>query len=107
MSSALKANDLDAWAAADERYHRLLIELAGNRLMMQTIQSLWDRAHRARMFTLRLRPIPENSTKEHVAIVNAIRAADAPLAAELYRKHRERGSRELLALLERAQISLL
>ena len=107
MSSALKANDLDAWAEADERYHRMLIALAGNRLMMQTIQSLWDLAHRARMVTLRLRPIPKNSTKEHVAIVNAIRAADAPLAASLYRKHRERASRELLALLKRAQISLL
>lgn len=107
MSSALAANDLDAWAEADERYHRLLIALAGNRLMMQTIQSLWDRAHRARMVTLRLRPIPENSTKEHIAIVDAIRAGDETSAATLYRKHRERGSRELLALLEKAHINLL
>ncbi len=107
MAMALKADDLDAWAAADERYHRLLIALAGNRLMMDTVQALWDRAHRARMVTLRLRPIPENSTKEHIAIVDAIRAGDAPAAARLYRAHRERGSRELLALLEKARISAL
>lgn len=107
MAMALKADDLDAWAAADERYHRLLIALAGNRLMMDTVQALWDRAHRARMVTLRLRPIPENSTKEHIAIVDAIRAGDAEAAARLYRAHRERGSRELLALLEKARISAL
>jgi DNA-binding GntR family transcriptional regulator len=107
MSAALKANDLNAWAAADECYHRLLIALAGNRLMMQTVQSLWDRAHRARMVTLRLRPIPEHSTNEHIAIVNAIRAGDAQSAAQLYRKHRERGSRELLAILEKAQLNAL
>ena len=105
MGAALKAKDLDAWAAADERYHRLLIALAGNRLMMETVQALWDRAHRARMVTLRLRPIPENSTKEHTAIVDTIRAGDAGGAARLYRAHRERGSRELLALLEKAHIS--
>jgi DNA-binding GntR family transcriptional regulator len=107
MSAALKAQDLDAWAQADEQYHRLLIALAGNRLMMQTVQSLWDRAHRARMVTLRLRPIPEHSTQEHIAIVDAIRAGDGPSAALLYRKHRERGSRELLAILEKAQLNAL
>lgn len=107
MTAALKADDLDAWAEADERYHRLLIALAGNRLLADTVQGLWDRAHRARMVTLRLRPKPVNSTAEHNAIVDAIRAGDATTAARLYRAHRERGSSELLALLERARISAL
>ena len=107
MSAALKANDLDAWAAADERYHRLLIALAGNRLLADTVQGLWDRAHRARMVTLRLRPKPANSTAEHNAIVEAIRAGNAALAARLYRRHRERGSSELLAILEKARLGAL
>ena len=107
MSAALKANDLDAWAAADERYHRLLIALAGNRLLADTVQGLWDRAHRARMVTLRLRPKPANSTAEHNAIVEAIRAGNATLAARLYRRHRERGSSELLAILEKARLGAL
>ena len=107
MSAALKADDLDAWAVADERYHRLLIALAGNRLLADAVQGLWDRAHRARMVTLRLRPKPVNSTAEHNAIVVAIRAGDAATAARLYRGHRERGSSELLAILERARISAL
>ena len=66
MDKALKAEDLDAWAAADERFHAHLIELAGNRQLQATVMNYWDRAHRARMFTLRLRPKPVNSTKEHM-----------------------------------------
>ena len=107
MTAALRADDLDAWAQADERYHRLLIALAGNRLLADTVQGLWDRAHRARMVTLRLRPKPVNSTAEHNAIVDAIRAGDATAAARLYRGHRARGSSELLAILEKARISAL
>ena len=107
MSAALKADNLDAWAAADERYHRLLIALAGNRLLAESVQGLWDRAHRARMVTLRLRPKPHRSTVEHNAIVDAIRAGNASEAARLYRAHRERGSSELLAILEKARISAL
>ena len=107
MTAALKADDLDAWAEADERYHRLLIALAGNRLLAEAVQGLWDRAHRARMVTLRLRPKPMHSTAEHNAIVEAIRAGDAGRAARLYRAHRERGSSELLAILDRARINAL
>ena len=81
--------------------------MAGNRLLADAVQGLWDRAHRARMVTLRLRPKPVNSTAEHNAIVDAIRAGDAATAARLYRGHRERGSSELLAILERARISAL
>lgn len=101
------ADNLDAWAEADERYHRRLIALAGNRLLADTVQGLWDRAHRARMVTRRLRPKPTHSTAEHNAIVEAIRVGDAKQAARLYRAHRQRGSSELLAILERARISAL
>ncbi|MBL8235435.1 MAG: FCD domain-containing protein, partial [Bryobacterales bacterium] len=49
MATALKGDDLEAWARADERYHRHLIALAGNRLLAEAVQGLWDRAHRARL----------------------------------------------------------
>ncbi len=61
MDKALKAENLDAWAAADERFHAQLVELAGNRQLQATVLNYWDRAHRARLFTLRLRPAPVNS----------------------------------------------
>jgi DNA-binding GntR family transcriptional regulator len=105
MEKALKKEDLDAWAEADERYHRHLIELCGNRRLAAVVYNYWDRAHRARMFTLRLRPKPVNSTHEHLAVVEAIRRGDAVAARELHRAHRERGSRELLEILSRYRVS--
>lgn len=101
MTRALKADDLDAWAAADERFHQGLVELAGNRTLMDAVARLADRAHRARMFTLRLRPKPVNSTREHMAMLERIRAGDDKGAVEVNRAHRDRATRELLAIFER------
>jgi DNA-binding GntR family transcriptional regulator len=100
MAKAVAADDLDAWAAADERFHRHLVALCGNRLLIDAVHNCWDRAHRARMVTLRMRPKPVNSTREHMAMVEQIRRGDARAAFESHRAHRERGSRELLAILE-------
>ena len=107
MARALKANDLDAWAAADERFHRHLVELSGNRLLVDGVQNCWDRAHRARMVTLRMRPKPVNSTREHLDVLEKIRAGDARAAFDAHRAHRDRGSRELLAILERYRLQQL
>jgi DNA-binding GntR family transcriptional regulator len=105
MERALKRDDLDAWAEADERYHRTLIELCGNRRLAAVVYNYWDRAHRARMVTLRLRPRPVNSTREHLAVLEAIRRGDAIAARELHRQHRSRGSRELTEILQRYRLS--
>ncbi len=105
MDAALAADDLDAWAAADERFHASLIELAGNRQLAATVWNYWDRAHRARMFSLRLRPKPVNSTQEHMALVDKLRAGDAKGAADINRAHRARASRELLAIFERFKLA--
>ncbi len=79
MSAALRVDDLRARAQADEGFHRHLLELSGNRLLVSLVENVWDRAHRARMFTLKLRRKPVQST-------------------------RERGGRELTALLERYRV---
>ncbi|MEO8755979.1 MAG: GntR family transcriptional regulator [Casimicrobiaceae bacterium] len=107
MGRALLANDLDAWAAADERFHLHLITLSGNRLLIDAVQNCWDRAHRARMVTLRMRPKPAHSTREHMDVVEKIRAGDARGAFNAHRAHRERGSRELLAILEHFRLKNL
>lgn len=105
MDKALKAEDLDAWAAADERFHAQLLELAGNRQLQATVMNYWDRAHRARMFSLRLRPKPVNSTKEHRQMVDRMLAGDAEGAAKVTRAHRERANRELLAIFDRFKLA--
>jgi DNA-binding GntR family transcriptional regulator len=107
MDKALKADDLDAWAAADERFHAHLLELAGNRQLQATVLNYWDRAHRARMFTLRLRPKPVNSTKEHLQMVERLRAGDAEGAARVTRAHRARATVELIDIFERYRLQHL
>jgi len=105
MDRALAVDDLDAWAKADELFHAQLLDLAGNRLLQATVMNHWDRAHRARMFTLRLRPKPVNSTREHMQLVERLRAGDADGAAQVNRAHRERAAGELLALFERFKLA--
>ena len=105
MDLALKAEDLVAWAAADERFHAQLVDLAGNRQLQATVLNYWDRAHRARMFTLRLRPKPVSSTQEHMRMVERLRAGDAEGAAQVTRAHRERANRELVAIFEHFKLS--
>jgi len=105
MDAALKADDLDGWAQADERFHAQLLELAGNRQLQNTVFNYWDRAHRARMFSLRLRPAPVNSTREHMQLVERLRAGDPQGAAAVNRSHRERANRELLAIFERYKLA--
>ena len=104
---ALKADDLDAWAAADESFHRHLVALSGNRLIIDATQNCWDRAHRAGTVTLRMRPKPTASAREHMDVVEKIRAGDGRAAFEAQRAHRERGARELLAILEHYRLKTL
>ncbi len=104
MQKALDKDDLDGWAAADELFHERLVHMAGNKMLADAVFSYWDRAHRARMFTLRLRPKPINSTQEHMALVERLRTGDAPGASQAYREHRQRAGRELLGIFERFRL---
>ena len=105
MEKALKRDDLDAWAQADERFHRQLMQMCGNAKLAAIVFNFWERTHRARRVTLRLRPPPVNSTREHLAIVQAIRRGDAATAGARFRAHRERASRELTDLLQRHRMN--
>jgi DNA-binding GntR family transcriptional regulator len=107
MAEALERDDLDAWAKADETFHWALVSLAGNKLLLETVMGYWDRAHRARLFTLRLRPKPVNSTKEHMQLVDLLAAGDAAGAVAVNRAHRERASQELVVIFERYRLQQL
>ncbi|MDH3452550.1 MAG: GntR family transcriptional regulator, partial [Gammaproteobacteria bacterium] len=58
MDAALQQDNLRDWAAADERFHELLIELCGNRRLAAIVCTCRDQARRVRMTTLHLRPKP-------------------------------------------------
>ncbi|MGI9301159.1 MAG: GntR family transcriptional regulator [Gammaproteobacteria bacterium] len=84
MERALKKGNLDAWAEADARFHKKLLELHGNKRLSTFIQSLNAQAHRVRMITLRLRKAPAQSTLEHRKILDCIEAGSAEDARKTF-----------------------
>lgn len=107
MENALIADDLDAWALADNAYHRAVVELCGNSRLAAIAVTLQNQSHRARMFTLRLREKPFRSTSDHRRQVEAIRAADSDGVRRLFRSHRQHAATELLDILERFRLHSL
>ena len=96
MDQALDADDLPAWARADERFHTLLVDASGNRRLAALVGQLC-----ARMSTLRLRPKPTKSNRDHEALVEAIEKGDPARAHDIHHRHRERAGAMLVELLDR------
>lgn len=107
MERALAARQLEAWADADERFHRALLELGGNGRLAALAYTMWDQSHRARRVTLRLRPLPSRSADEHRALVAALRRGDEGRARAIHQAHRVRTARLLIRLLERHALARL
>ena len=104
MDQAVRRKDVDAWAKADERFHRILVTLCGNRRLATMVEMLWEQGHRARMTTVRLRASLEQSNREHRALLDAIRKRDWRQARARHAKHRERAMTEILNLLHQTRL---
>ena len=100
MDRALQHDDLESWAEADERFHRLLVEYSDNERLIALVRTFVDQSHRVRMLTLRLRPRPSTSNQDHRAVIEAIARGDADAARRLHRTHREKSGRMLIELLQ-------
>lgn len=100
MDTALAADDLEGWAAADQCFHSLLVELSRNQRLQQIVKQLGEQAHRARMLTLRLRPKPVGSNRDHANLVAAIAARDPVKARSIHHDHRAKAGIMLVELLE-------
>lgn len=107
MDAALARDDLVEWAKADERFHRLLTEASGNGRLVALVDTCFGQSHRMRMLTLRMRPKPSTSNRDHEAVLQAIVDGDAERASGIHRKHREKSGRMLLDLLKRYGLSQL
>jgi DNA-binding GntR family transcriptional regulator len=99
MQGALARDDRDAWAAADDQFHRALIDQAGNQRLARLANSIMDQSHRARMVTRKLRTRPDRSIADHQALIDALAIGDAVQAQGLARQHRQRARDELMPLL--------
>lgn len=101
MEDALDRDAMADWAAADDDFHRGILDIQGNQRLGRIVAGLSDQAHRARLITRSLRPLPSQSLIDHRQILAAIRDQDADEARRLYRDHRKRGAAEILAILEK------
>ncbi|MBM3572438.1 MAG: GntR family transcriptional regulator [Alphaproteobacteria bacterium] len=99
MDEALERDDRRSWAEADLRFHSLLVEAAGNARIAKLVQTYVGQSHRVRMLTLRLRPKPTTSNRDHEAVVNAVAAHDAARARDIHFAHRQRSGQMLADLL--------
>ena len=107
MDHSLQSDDLDAWARADDRFHRLILASCRNNRLKAIIEQFWDQSHRVRMLTLRLRPKPTGSNLDHRALVDAIERRDPEEAQRIHHEHRAKNGRMLVELLERHGLTQL
>lgn len=99
MEDALARDDLRAWAAGDEHFHRCLVESCSNARMRGLITQFWDQTHRVRIATLGLRPKPVSSNRDHLELVAAIEQRDPERARTSHRLHRLRHGEMLVNIL--------
>lgn len=104
LNEALENDDLDAWAVADEKFHRSLLELCGNKRLAAMAATVYDQAYRARMISLRLRPKPWKSNEEHKELVRVIKQGDWERARKIHGDHRRNASKVLTDVLKKYQL---
>ncbi|MFS0786624.1 GntR family transcriptional regulator [Shouchella sp. 1P09AA] len=96
---ALNSEDLATWSRLDDAFHQEIINLASNSRLSITYESFDDQCHRARLFTINERPLPEQSIQEHKAIIECMRAKNGQAAKYIMQEHRNRSHKEILNVL--------
>lgn len=105
MEAALRQGDRPAWAKADRAFHDALSHACGNPRLDRIVGTVADQLHRARMFTLGLRPLPTASAVDHGAIIAAVRAGDPVAASNAARAHRQKARDQFLPLLQELKLN--
>lgn len=99
MDELLNAGRLEQWVRENEAFHKLIVKFSGNRRLAQVVGMFWDQIHRARMITLKMRPIPRDTNEEHRALLEAIKSRDSSKAKEIHHKSRSRSGELIVGLL--------
>ena len=104
MDDALFCDDRQAWADADDAFHRELVRLGRNKRVQSIVAMMEDQVRRAKQITLNMRPLPSQSNQDHRDVLGAIAAQDPTSARRIHRRHREVAREMLLHLLETHQL---
>ncbi|HTU01607.1 MAG TPA: FCD domain-containing protein, partial [Candidatus Sulfotelmatobacter sp.] len=103
----LKADDFSVWIEADERFHRALLRLSGNRRLAELGVSYRDRVQRAHVVALKLRARPTKFVEGHADLVELIRRGDVAAARERHYAEWVRAGEELMAAIARCGLKCL
>lgn len=95
MGSHASQQDLDAYTQVSRGFHLKIVEIAGNRWLLDTYRKLEPPIQGLRILALSLPGRPKNSLREHRAIVNAIARGD-PARAEFLTQQHVRQAGEIL-----------
>ena len=88
----------DAYVAADIRYHLVIAEATGNRLLLHLMQAIRDRLTEMFGTVFKFPGGPERSVAQHRLITQAIAAEDAERARQAMTEHILRVEQELAQL---------
>ena len=81
--------------AADERFHGILAEAAGNQALSTMLDMCAGMLSRTRPLTQSIKGVPRMALKDHAAICEAVREQDEKAARRLMRIHLNRALRNL------------
>ncbi|MBV9557797.1 MAG: GntR family transcriptional regulator [Pseudolabrys sp.] len=105
MQEALVDDNLEAWAIADERFHGCLVAASGNGRLSRVAETFLTQSQRFRLFTLRLRPKPVKSTRNHAALVKALKDGDVQKARDIHAAQKVGWREDMIALLAKFKIT--
>lgn len=104
MEVAVAQNNLEQWAEADDRFHRILVSLGGNSRACAMFDMMNDQVRRARTVTLFMRPLPVKSNEDHRQVYEAIKTGNVGTADAVHRAHRQNAKNMMLELLQKHRL---
>src|ERR1700745_762616 len=89
MDELVRTRDAEAWSQENRRFHQIICNRAGTRLLasvMTKVLDHWDRLHRVFLKEVFADRLPD-AQEEHRQILEAIEASDADKVEGVIRKH--------------------
>lgn len=107
MRAALDKKSRQLWSDSDERFHRSLLNLSGNKRLCELGHRSRDRIQRAHVVAVKIQPMPQRSMEAHASLLKPLREGDAETARRLHHAQRVRAQHEIMKTLEDHGIRLL
>lgn len=106
FDQALEKGDMEKLIKYNTIYHDLLYKSSGSKILYEMINRLWDYFYRYRRVMLEVTETAEISSREHRAMLLAMRQGDSHRVETLVRKHIIRGRDILVQEIKTGRVTL-